>query len=1283
MNRTSKLLSLVLAFAMLLSLGCVSYAADDWSEYQNYVYAYAEAGAPTPEDAEPMHEAIYGAADMAEMSAITELGVFFQVLGVLDYDAWLAAGKPAAEPEASAAASGEASAEPAAEEPAAEAPAAEAAAPAEPAGPAGASGEASSASAEPEPLYGELEGEAGDNAVVSYQADRVVYVSEGEELTAEIGEGQYAYLTVDGINVALAPGNYDGKVVVEVVDPIFESADYNTADKDVKLSTELFSVIYITEEGLQEGQSVLSAAVGGEVTDSSVKGVSITSDGVNGMAGIRTGGSAVVEVADVVINLTGNGGNDFMGAGAALAATDGSTLIARHVEATVDGWVRGCTFAGGQSRLEVYDSTFICDAGEYDPDSYVYGAGMSQPPKGLGVYGNNRLNNMVHDADEYFERVTFISRNWGALGVDAVTDGTLTCVDCDIIVTESGYGAYSIGPCVDTFTNCRFDITGGVVAFVAVEGTVILNGGTVANSDRYGIVTHQAMNAVSTVKVLENSVINSAYTSIMVKGRSSNIEIGDGADLNSESGIILQAQDNDDTGAGTVNEEALVYVDIHDTGLEGDIVMSMAPKSGSTATMEVVLTNASVTGAITTSNATLAIPDGSITLDNIMDVGMLTNEYGVREDACYLNLTLAEGAVWNVTETSYLTGLTVEEGAVLNGTVTETETGFVVEPAAEEADAAALSVNVNGETLAAFGVSAAQTDTGYEVDLGEALDALGLEMSYDEAEAAVTLVDNSGILGALLGAAEAAEETPEDEGEGIFSVSSGEPYADRPAPELIEGERYVGDHLRGASVIYVAGGEYTFDDIYVYGAGFSSEEDLSAERSSQYGYCSNILATSPESLVVLNNPTIVSDPESYANGVFATNCAKIIVNGGTIETNNPQGHGLDVTYMGHVYAYDTVIHTAGGSSGALASDYGGGFITADGIDCTTESAGSPGIYCAGSSVIYVSNSRFSAHNCEALMSAHDHGVTVLKDCYLYGEPCVLNGHQAMPSPAQSTGSYAFVFGGTLESGSGPIINQNNGRTETTLVGVECIPGCENVINADAGANGILVVNVWDTELIGNIHCEAGASVTVNLYDGARLAGEVTGEGEVVINVCEDAVYEGSYPTNAIDCVEAPVCEDFDYYLVNYWAAGMQKWQNATITTYVEEVEPIIVENSVVSFVQEGASAIAYDPETTVVTESGLGMDALDTDSAYGFGDPGDGIMGVVEEPAAEESQWDAWIAYLKAMIDDQIADIADQVAGELDAAQEEDYTGMVDGTVFGVFGFMYEAMSYEEFCAAN
>jgi hypothetical protein len=329
---------------------------------------------------------------------------------------------------------------------------------------------------------------------------------------------------------------------------------------------------------------------------------------------------------------------------------------------------------------------------------------MSQPPAGLGVYGNTRLNNMVHNATEYFENCTFVSRNWGCLGVDAVEDGSLTCVGCSITITECGYGAYSIGACVDTFTDCTFDIHNGVVAFVAVNGTVILDGGTVANSDRYGIVTHQAMGTTSTIKVLgEGTQINAAYCAIMVKGRAADIEVGDGAALSaSETNVIIQAQDNDDTGAGSVNEDAQIPVYIHDTALEGDIVMSMAPAADSTATMAVTLENATVTGAITTANSTLAIPDGNIAFEDILNVGRITNEFGAREDACYLTVTLTDGAIWNVTETSYVTELNVDDTSIVNGTITAVDGGYVIEPGVDNLPVALSDGDTSEEAYHAY-----------------------------------------------------------------------------------------------------------------------------------------------------------------------------------------------------------------------------------------------------------------------------------------------------------------------------------------------------------------------------------------------------------------------------------------------------------------------------------------------------------------------------------------------------------------------------------------------------
>lgn len=124
-----------------------------------------------------------------------------------------------------------------------------------------------------------------------------------------------------------------------------------------------------------------------------------------------------------------------------------------------------------------------------------------------------------------------------------------------------------------------------------------------------------------------------------------------------------------------------------------------------------------------------------------------------------------------------------------------------------------------------------------------------------------------------------------------------------------------------------------------------------------------------------------------------------MIEGGTIDTCNRQGHGVDASYGGHVYCNGTVIHTGGRNSGALATDFQGGYITVRDIDATTEIPGSPGIYTAGKSIITAYNSKFLSKGCEAVMVAHSLGHTYLYDCELTGT-VALNTHNSM-SPEYS------------------------------------------------------------------------------------------------------------------------------------------------------------------------------------------------------------------------------------------------------------------------------------------
>jgi hypothetical protein len=76
----------------------------------------------------------------------------------------------------------------------------------------------------------------------------------------------------------------------------------------------------------------------------------------------------------------------------------------------------------------------------------------------------------------------------------------------------------------------------------------------------------------------------------------------------------------------------------------------------------------------------------------------------------------------------------------------------------------------------------------------------------------------------------------------------------------------------------------------------------------------------------------------------------------------------------------------------------------------------------------------------------------------------------------------------------------------------------------------------------------------------------------------------------------------------------------------------------------------------------------------------DPVEGAAESTAAAGGNWDAYIAYLNELLDtDPGLDIYNMVKADLAAAQESDYTGMEDGTVFGVFANLYDAVPYEDF----
>lgn len=288
----------------------------------------------------------------------------------------------------------------------------------------------------------------------------------------------------------------------------------------------------------------------------------------------------------------------------------------------------------------------------------------------------------------------------------------------------------------------------------------------------------------------------------------------------------------------------------------------------------------------------------------------------------------------------------------------------------------------------------------------------------------------------------------------------------------------------GSSAIYARdGGTLYLKAPEIHGWGEMTQEDLRNELGSKYGFCAAVLANQKPSHVTLVDPKIICHESSTANGAYAIFGGAIVIEGGTIDTNNRQGHGVDASYGGHVYCNGTKIHTGGRNSGALATDFQGGYITVRDIEAVTEIAGSPGIYTAGKSIISAYNSKFVSKGCEAVMVAHSLGHTYLYDCELTGT-VGLNTHNSM-SPEYS---YIHMFGGELNSTVGSILCAEDGKAVMNLEGVTF----GNVADGNAAfakAGGRLVANLAQMDIRGNVAREKTSYLEVNLKDTA-LAGAV-------------------------------------------------------------------------------------------------------------------------------------------------------------------------------------------------
>ena len=370
-------------------------------------------------------------------------------------------------------------------------------------------------------------------------------------------EGKYLLLTVDGVNVPAEPGFYEGDVRVTVCNN-FTRESLRFGEKTV---SNYRAGAIVSDGKIVERSSVPGLFQGGEVTDTAAKDFKLVSRewDVNGFY-ITDDTEYTIENGD--ITLEGDGTDDFVGMGAAIATAGKARVTINNTKIQTRGIGRGTLFVGGESQVTMNDCDFSATADEPTPEELAAGRAaerMMEPPWSIGLRGNVRTLNLAGSGELTVNRSHVTCNRWGALSVDGAHLNRMYVNDSLVEITgDNGYGFFCIADdlmfdyskfpepgCINVISNSTFNVAYTAALMSLGNGSVEFKDRSVVNSKRFGVFCHRHNGG--SLQVNSGAEINSDASSFVVKGSTLNIEL-DGAKLNPGNGTILQLMDNDDVG---------------------------------------------------------------------------------------------------------------------------------------------------------------------------------------------------------------------------------------------------------------------------------------------------------------------------------------------------------------------------------------------------------------------------------------------------------------------------------------------------------------------------------------------------------------------------------------------------------------------------------------------------------------------------------------------------------------------------------------------------------------
>ena len=567
-----------------------------------------------------------------------------------------------------------------------------------------------------------------------------------------IPEGKLATLVRDGVELPRSGGESGGELVLTDKLDIRHSCELS-ADKAVNYRAGLF----ITKDGLRPEGSVTAAVTGGRYDDACADGVAVESRSADFSALIVDGGAYALKNAklNMISESDGKEVCDFAGLGSAVCAFNGARVDIENCDIVTEGVAKCTVFVDDGSDVVIRDSRLEARGGKLY-DGYINSADfnyMVAPPWVLGIAGNARGTNLMgNKAATVLVNSDVKAANWGALSTDNGEDNRLTVIDTTLSVTGceadkkdpyhktwgSGYGTYILGADED-FRGVTMNV--GTYIGIAREGNAVYRSsrghirvespttgqvlyegegkGQISrlNSDVFGIMAHDRAELTLT----DGTVMHTGDAAFLMRAGGVKIRIEDGAQVRSDSGVLLQLIDDDDAIVGVdwdAARELQFHTDFYekegwpsengqitsmmpppdlsklpppppgdmpepqfdvrlwaeDTELTGDMFNGSGYYGQRPKQMYITLGKGAVlTGRISATETIHVDENGRqnthFTSDQYYYLGHVANRPYLNGDNDTV-VTLQDGAVWNVTGPCLLTSLELKSGAALNGVVT-------------------------------------------------------------------------------------------------------------------------------------------------------------------------------------------------------------------------------------------------------------------------------------------------------------------------------------------------------------------------------------------------------------------------------------------------------------------------------------------------------------------------------------------------------------------------------------------------------------------------------------